>query len=166
MQRVIIGIATITAALAADMQAASAQNESFFQERYCTRSMGSFRFGGNLDCSYRTWQQCIETGRGLNRYCTENPFWHGSSQKPTVASTSRPARVKNTGPIGPLLNASAKPATAPDFVTRTLQMLQSIGWIAAHRFLFAELRAHLLGWPAFLNPDGRVTALRPAAPPA
>jgi hypothetical protein len=29
-------------------------------------------------------------------------------------------------------------------------MLESIGWIAAHRFLFSELRAHLLGWPPFL----------------
>jgi hypothetical protein len=45
-------------------------------------------------------------------------------------------------------------------------MLQSIGWIAAHRFLFVDLRFHLLGWPAFLVPDGRLTALRPAAPPA
>lgn len=60
----------------------------------------------------------------------------------------------------------AAPTTAPDFVTRALHMLQSIGWNAAHRFLFADLRVHLLGWPVFLNPDGRVTALRPAPPPA
>lgn len=32
-----------------------------------------------------------------------------------------------------------------DFVMRALQMLQATGWIAAHRFLFAELRTHLLG---------------------
>ena len=60
----------------------------------------------------------------------------------------------------------AAPVTAPDFVARALHMLESIGWIAAHRFLFADLRMHLLGWPAFLAPDGRVAALRPAAPPA
>ena len=60
----------------------------------------------------------------------------------------------------------AVPPTAPTFVTRALTMLESIGWIAAHRFLFADLRMHLLGWPAFLAPDGRVAALRPAAPPA
>jgi Domain of unknown function (DUF6431) len=64
------------------------------------------------------------------------------------------------------LAALAVPPTAPTFVSRALQMLQSIGWIAAHRFLFADLRIHLLGWPAFLAPDGRVVALRPAAPPA
>lgn len=44
--------------------------------------------------------------------------------------------------------------TAPDFVTRALQMLEAIGWIAAHCFLFGELRMHLLGWPRFLIPSG------------
>jgi len=58
------------------------------------------------------------------------------------------------------------PPAAPDFISRALQMLESIGWIAAHRFLFANLRAHLLGWPAFLTPDGRLTTLPPVAPPA
>jgi len=33
-------------------------------------------------------------------------------------------------------------------------MLESIGWIAAHRFLFSRLRMHLLGWPASLAPHG------------
>jgi hypothetical protein len=42
---------------------------------------------------------------------------------------------------------------ATDFVTRALQMLEAIGWIAAHRFLFRELRMHLLGWPRFLIPS-------------
>ena len=58
------------------------------------------------------------------------------------------------------------PMAALNFVSRALQMLQALGWIAAHRFLLADLRFHLLGWPAFLTPDGRVAALRPAAPPA
>jgi hypothetical protein len=50
---------------------------------------------------------------------------------------------------------------ARDFLTRALQMLEAIGWIAAHRFLFAELRAHLLGWPRFLVPHGCRFPLRP-----
>jgi hypothetical protein len=58
------------------------------------------------------------------------------------------------------------PPPAPDFLRRALRMLQATGWIAAHRFLFSVLRVHLLGWPAFLAPDGRVAALRPAAQPA
>lgn len=58
----------------------------------------------------------------------------------------------------------APPAAAPDFVARALAMLESIGWIAAHRFLFSALRAHLLGWPHFLAPAGRRTTLSPACP--
>jgi hypothetical protein len=62
------------------------------------------------------------------------------------------------------LAALVAPSAAPDFVVRALQMLESIGWIAAHRFLFSDLRVHLLGWPAFLAPDGRLAALLPGAP--
>ena len=54
---------------------------------------------------------------------------------------------------------------APDFVHRALTMLQSAGWIAAHRFLFAGLRCHLLGWPRGLAPDGRRAAFCSAAAP-
>lgn len=51
--------------------------------------------------------------------------------------------------------ASLTPVVAAaDFLTRALHMLEAIGWIAAHRFLFAELRMHLLGWPRFLIPHG------------
>lgn len=64
------------------------------------------------------------------------------------------------------LAALMAPPGAPDFTSRALQMLESTGWVAAHRFLFADLRIHLLGWPAFLAPDGRLTALPPAAPSA
>ena len=64
------------------------------------------------------------------------------------------------------LAALIAPPEAPDFAARALQMLESIGWIAAHRFLFADLRAHLVGWPTFLAPAGRVAALPPAAPTA
>jgi hypothetical protein len=64
------------------------------------------------------------------------------------------------------LAALAAPPPAPSFIRRALEMLQSVGWVTAHRFLFADLRFHLLGWPAFLTPDGRCATLRPAAPPA
>jgi hypothetical protein len=52
---------------------------------------------------------------------------------------------------------------AADFLHRALHMLETIGWTAAHRFLFAELRMHLLGWPRFLLPHG-CRAGFPAAP--
>ena len=63
------------------------------------------------------------------------------------------------------LAALTQPTPAPDFVHRALTMLQSAGWIAAHRFLFAGLRCHLLGWPRGLAPDGRRAAFCSAAAP-
>ena len=53
---------------------------------------------------------------------------------------------------------------ATDFVTRALQMLEATGWIAAHRFLFGELRVHLLGWPRFLIPRGVPITIPSVAP--
>ena len=52
------------------------------------------------------------------------------------------------------LAALVAPPAAADFVSRALRMLESIGWLAAHRFLFSQLRMHLLGWPASLAPHG------------
>ena len=43
---------------------------------------------------------------------------------------------------------------AADFLQRALHMLEKIGWTKAHRFLLAQLRMHLLGWPRFLVPRG------------
>ena len=64
------------------------------------------------------------------------------------------------------LAALTQPTPAPDFVHRALVMLQSTGWIAAHRFLLAGVRCHLLGWPSGLAPDGRRAAFPTAAAPA
>jgi transposase-like protein len=64
------------------------------------------------------------------------------------------------------LAALTQPAPAPDFVHRALTMLDSTGWIAAHRFLFAGVRCHLLGWPRGLAPDGRRAAFSSAGAPA
>jgi hypothetical protein len=52
MRSPLIGLAALICAQAADANLASAQ-ESFFNDRYCTRGMG-FRSGGSVDCSYRT----------------------------------------------------------------------------------------------------------------
>jgi hypothetical protein len=63
-----------------------------------------------------------------------------------------------------LVPLAATPIAAADFASRALRMLDSIGWIAAHRFLFSQLRAHLLGWPACLVPAGRRITLAAASP--
>jgi hypothetical protein len=57
-------------------------------------------------------------------------------------------------------------APAPDFIQRALAMIEATGWIAAHRFLFADLRGHLLGWPRSLAPDGRRAAFFSGGAPA
>jgi Domain of unknown function (DUF6431) len=54
-----------------------------------------------------------------------------------------------------VLAAITKPMPAPNFTHRALTMLQASGWIPAHRFLFANLRQHMLGWPASLAPAGQ-----------
>jgi transposase-like protein len=53
------------------------------------------------------------------------------------------------------------PPPAANFPTRALQMLESAGWIRSHRFLFSQLRAHLLGWPRSLIPEGRRATVSP-----
>ena len=58
-------------------------------------------------------------------------------------------RFRKQAPALSLALASlAPPPAAPDFVSRALRMLESAGWIPAQRFLFSQLRAHLLGWPS------------------
>lgn len=64
------------------------------------------------------------------------------------------------------LAALTTPTVTPNFVHRALIMLQSVRWIPAHRFLFAELRYHLLGWPPSLAPAGLRVALGTGAAPA
>lgn len=61
------------------------------------------------------------------------------------------------------LAALTKPAPASSFVERALHMLDATGWIPAHRFLFSQLRSHLLGWPSSLAPRGLRAAV--SAPP-
>jgi Protein of unknown function (DUF3551) len=89
-----IAIAVLTAILVADVQSAAAQ-ESFFNERYCTRRMGGFGSGGGagLDCAFHTWEQCIASARGLGRYCIENPSWRPAPPR-SGARTTRDRRSR------------------------------------------------------------------------
>jgi hypothetical protein len=85
MRLALIGLVTVAAALAADVQAASAQNESFFQKRYCARRGG---IPSQLSCSYDTLEQCNMIFEPT-RYCMENPWWHGPRQQPTKQAKSQ-----------------------------------------------------------------------------
>jgi hypothetical protein len=69
---------------------------------------------------------------------------------------------KQAEALSAALAAMIAPPPAPDFVCRALRMLQTVGWIHAHCFLFSKLRVHLLGWPVFLAPDGCAATLSAA----
>jgi hypothetical protein len=69
---------------------------------------------------------------------------------------------KQSRSVAAALTALTKPTAADSFTSRALQMLESIGWIRAHRFLFSQLRLHLLGWPCSLAPDGHLRSLQRA----
>lgn len=73
--------------------------------------------------------------------------------------------LKQAALVAAALAALTAASPAPSLVVRALGMLQTVGWIPAHRFLFSELRLHLLGWPSFLAPAGRCVKLRPLAYP-
>jgi hypothetical protein len=65
--------------------------------------------------------------------------------------------------VSAALSALVRPIMSSDFVTKAVEMLEEGGWIPAHRFLFGQLRQHLLGWPDFLAPAGTaVTLSKPA----
>ena len=70
------------------------------------------------------------------------------------------------GALCAALSGLTQPTPAPHFVHRALAMLESTGWIPAHRFLFTGVRCHLLGWPRGLAPDGRRAAFSSAAAPS
>ena len=88
MRLALIGLVTVAAGLAADLQAASAQNESFFQKRYCSRRGG---IPSQLSCSYDTLEQCNMVFEPM-RYCLENPFWHDGREGPTTKGKARSRR--------------------------------------------------------------------------
>ncbi len=54
-----------------------------------------------------------------------------------------------------LATLTAAASATPSFVSKALGMLEKTGWAAAHRFLFSDLRMHLLGWGPCLAPHGR-----------
>ena len=86
MRLATIGIVTLAAGLAADVQMASAQNESFFQKRYCARSGLSRQ---SLNCAYDTMEQCMRAPFEPSRVCGQNPFWHGGREGTTAKGSTR-----------------------------------------------------------------------------
>jgi hypothetical protein len=93
-----IGLVTVAAGLAADLQAASAQNESFFQKRYCARRVGTL---SQLGCSYDTLEQCNIVFEPT-RFCMRT---HGGTD--LADSRQRKSRKLDTI-VRPLLHADMR----------------------------------------------------------
>jgi hypothetical protein len=89
---------------------------------------------------------------------------HGYTLKAAAQAAAQPAMPYQRGQLWSrrfqkqaeslclALAALTLPHAAPNFVTRALHMLQTMGWTPAHRFLFSALRVHLLGWPRLSLP--------------
>lgn len=89
----------------------------------------------------RTLREAAGVAAQPNMPYQRGQFWVRRFQKQAVALCAALANMTAVIP-------------SADFLTRALHMLEAVGWVAAHRFLFAQLRMHLLGWPRFLIPHG------------
>jgi len=69
---------------------------------------------------------------------------------------------KQAEPLSAALAALTAASAAPSFVSKALGMLEKTGWTVAHRFLFSDLRMHLLGWGQSLAPHGLGIAVNAA----
>jgi len=107
--------------------------------RFCIQVIGLFLVSRLL--SRRTLREAAGAALQPNMPYQRGQFWIRRFQQQATAVCAALASLTTVVP-------------ARDFLTRALQMLEAIGWIPAHRFLFAQLRVHLLGWPRFLVPQG------------
>jgi hypothetical protein len=61
--------------------------QNFTSSQYCDPWCAQ-GWGGTLDCSYRNFQQCLVSTRGLGGHCYENPFL-SQCQRPVEPSPLR-----------------------------------------------------------------------------
>jgi transposase-like protein len=66
-------------------------------------------------------------------------------------------------PLSAALAALTAVSAAPNFLSKALGMLEKTGWTVAHRFLFSDLRMHLLGWGRSLAPRGLCITINAAS---
>jgi hypothetical protein len=85
----LLGLVTVASTLTVGAPSGGSQ-ESFFNERYCARTTGISPGSGASDCSFHTWQQCIESG-----VATARKIHFGAA-----LAISRRRRVRVLGSIG------------------------------------------------------------------
>jgi|HubBroStandDraft_4_1064222.scaffolds.fasta_scaffold326949_2 hypothetical protein len=79
MRQVLTGIALL-------MLGGAAFAQDYTSSQYC--DPWCVRRGDGLDCSYRTFQQCLVTTRGMGGHCDENPF-RNLCRRPIAPNPSR-----------------------------------------------------------------------------
>ncbi len=91
----------------------------------------------------------------------ENREWKAAAPKAPYQRGQHWVRrfAKQAESLSAAMTALTAVAAGPNFVSRAMGMLEKTGWTAAHRFLFSELRMHLLGWGPYLTPHGRRTTI-------
>ena len=104
-------------------------------------------------------------------------LWNGQTLKGAAETAHQPRMPYQRGQqwvarfrrqaesLSAALAAMVRPIVAADFAHKAIQMLEETGWVQAHRFLFAQLRQHLLGWPDCLAPAGIAVTMRQAGLP-
>jgi hypothetical protein len=93
-------------------------------------------------------------GRRLKARLMESRVWKAGESYQRAEQWVRRFE-KQAEPLSAALTALTPVQNASSFVLRAMDMLEKTGWIAAHRFVFPDLRMHLLGWPPSLVPHGR-----------
>ena len=72
MRKVLIGLAALSAATAANMGPSAAQSKG--PKPWCIAN-GAFG-AGSMDCTYWTLQQCLASASGAGGTCRENPAYN------------------------------------------------------------------------------------------
>jgi Protein of unknown function (DUF3551) len=75
MRPPILSLFVIAAALAGELQAASAQSPTSYP--WCVRK----KDGGASSCYYASYQQCMTTLSGIGGLCYQSPYYHPAPAK-------------------------------------------------------------------------------------
>jgi len=101
-------------------------------------------------------------GRTLKARLMENRVWKAGESYQRGQQWVRRFE-KQAEPLSAAMTALTPIQDASSFVLRAMGMLEKTGWMAAHRFVFPDLRMHLLGWAPSLAPHGRRITLDAAS---
>jgi hypothetical protein len=74
------GVIFLLAALATSAGTATAQER--IEYPWCANYGGGAAGGGGSNCGFTSFEQCLETIRGMGGFCDPNPFYKGPSPRP------------------------------------------------------------------------------------